>query len=509
MNPVHLTLDGQSLTLEALAPLVAGERVRAEPVPAAWDAVRRSAAALQALDLAGAPLYGINTGFGSLCNVAVAPAELAGLQTNLLRSHACGVGDPTPPEVVRIMLALKAQSFCRGHSSIRPEVVERLLLFLAEDALPLVPAQGSLGASGDLAPLAHLSLPLIGEGAFRMADGSAEDAAPWHRVRGLEPLRLGPKEGLALINGTQFLTAHAAAALVRARHAARTLDCAAAMSLEAMAGRALPFDERIAAVRPHRGVAGVMARIRGLTKGSALLDGAGAAPRVQDPYSFRCVPQVHGAACDALAYAEGVVETELNSTTDNPLVLEDGSYHSGGNFHGEPVALAMDFAAIAMTELASISERRVFWLLEGARVGLPPMLAGGRGGLHSGFMIAQYTAAALVSECKLLAHPASVDTIPSSNGQEDHVSMGSIAARKALSVAAMLERVAAVELLCAAQALDARGAERAGAGTRALHARVRELAPPLEGDRPLSCEIECLARALGRGEMAPHGQGAD
>ena len=414
--------------------------------------------------------YGLNTGFGALKSERIAPADVARLQTNLIRSHACGVGSPVPRPITRRMLALKAHALGLGFSGASPSVVRGLLGLLDADLVPVVPQQGSLGASGDLAPLAHLVLPLMGEGSV-WGDPSPIPAADALRQRGLAPVALGAKDGLALINGTQFILAYAVEVVQRARALATTADVLAALTLEATLGSARPFDARVAALRPHPGHAAVAANVRALLDGSEVGPSHADCDRVQDPYSVRCVPQVHGASRDALAYAAATVERELNSVTDNPLVL-DGDVISAGNFHGQPLALALDTVAIALAEWASISERRTYLLLDGVS-GLPPFLAE-RSGLQSGFMIPQYAAAALVSENKTLCHPASVDSIPSSRGQEDHVSMGAWGARKALGVLENAEQVLAVEALCAAQALDLRRPLRAGRGVEAAHAAVRQ-----------------------------------
>ena len=432
--------------------------------------VARSRRVVDAALADGRAHYGLNTGFGALKSERIAPADVARLQTNLIRSHACGVGGPVPRPVTRRMLALKAHALGLGFSGASPAVVRGLLGLLGADLVPVVPQQGSLGASGDLAPLAHLVLPLMGEGSV-WGDPSPIPAADALRQRGLAPVALGAKDGLALINGTQFMLAYAVEVVRRAQALATTADVLAALTLEATLGSARPFDARVAALRPHPGHAAVADNVRALLDGSEIGPSHADCDRVQDPYSVRCVPQVHGASRDALAYAAATVERELNSVTDNPLVL-DGDVISAGNFHGQPLALALDTAAIALAEWASISERRTYLLLDGVS-GLPPFLAE-RSGLQSGFMIPQYAAAALVSENKTLCHPASVDSIPSSRGQEDHVSMGAWGARKALRVLENAEQVLAVEALCAAQALDLRRPLRAGRGVEAAHAAVRQ-----------------------------------
>jgi histidine ammonia-lyase len=434
----------------------------------------------------GEHIYGINTGFGYLCDVAIGPADLKRLQLKLLLSHACGLGPAVPEELVSLMLLLKAHSLALGHSGVRPLVVERLLALHREGLLPVVYEQGSLGASGDLAPLAHLSLPLVGEGSV-WAEGRQLPAAEALAARGLQPLELEAKEGLALLNGTQFMLAYALEISLRAQRLLLLADRVAALSFDAFGCRAEVFHPRLHEIRPHAGQMGVAAHFRALLEGSALA----AAPRapVQDPYSFRCIPQVHGASRDALAYLRQAVETELNAVSDNPNVFpEEDLVLSGGNFHGQPLALALDFAAIALAELGSISERRSYQLLSGAR-GLPLFLIASPG-LDSGLMIAQYTAASLVSQNKQLCTPASCDSIPSSNNQEDHVSMGANAAVKCRRVLENLEALLSVELLCASQALHFRQPLRSSPGQEAWLARYREQVPPAAEDRYLHPDLK-------------------
>ena len=422
--------------------------------------------------LGGGVHYGINTGFGILANQRISTEELVTLQQNILLSHACGVGDPVPPAITRLMLQLKIHSLSLGHSGVSEQTFMQLLALEEHDILPWIPSRGSVGASGDLAPLAHLGLPLIGRGEVwdesRTAGIPAMDAL---QEKGITPVILQAKDGLALINGTQLMAAYGAFVLERTLVLQREADLLATMSLEALQGSATPFDVRIHQLRLHRGQQTVAANVRKLLEGSEILAAHRDCGKVQDPYSLRCVPQVHGASRDALDYARTCIETELNSVTDNPLVFQQGDIISGGNFHGQPLALAMDFAAIALAELASISERRTYLLLEG-HDGLPKLLMRDTG-VNSGFMIPQYTAAALVSENKVLCHPASVDSIPTSLGQEDHVSMGSISAFKLLAVLRNVEQVLAVELLTSAQALDFRGSLRPGHGVALCHKALR------------------------------------
>ena len=436
--------------------------------------VARSRRLVEAALADGTAHYGLNTGFGALKSERIAPADVEQLQVNLLRSHACGMGEPVPRDLTQRMLALKAHALGLGASGVSPTVLAGLLGLIDADVIPVVPSQGSLGASGDLAPLAHLALVLIGEGQAWSDSGPVAGADALTEA-GLEPVALGAKDGLALINGTQFMLTYAVEVAQRAARLATTADVVAAVTVEAMRGSARPFDARVAAVRPHPGHATTAETVRRMLNGSEIGPSHAGCGRVQDPYSVRCVPQVHGASRDALAYAAGVIEIELNSVTDNPLVFDaDGQPDivSAGNFHGQPLALALDTAAIAVAEWASISERRTYLLVDGGD-GLPPFLAPSSG-LQSGFMIPQYAAAALVSENKTLCHPASVDSIPSSRGQEDHVSMGAWGARKALRVVENAERVLAVEALCAAQALDFRRPLRAGRGVEAAFDAVRQ-----------------------------------
>jgi histidine ammonia-lyase len=395
--------------------------------------VDRSRAIVEQALSDGKPHYGINTGFGVLANQSISEDQLGRLQKNILLSHACGVGDPVPRDITRLMLQIKIHSLGIGQSGISRPTFDLLLALEQHGLVPWVPSRGSVGASGDLAPLAHMCLPLIGRGETWNRDGTGKvDALQRLEEAGLEPVELGAKDGLALINGTQLMSAYGAFVLHRALNLGKEADILASMSLEALQGSAVPFDERIHLLRPHPGQRDTAANIRTMLEGSEILDDHRDCGKVQDPYSLRCVPQVHGASRDALAYACQVLETELNSVTDNPLVFLDGDILSGGNFHGQPLALALDFAAMALAELASISERRTYLLLEG-HDGLPKLLMRDTG-VNSGFMIPQYTAAALVSENKVLCHPASVDSIPTSLGQEDHVSMGSISALKLLGV---------------------------------------------------------------------------
>jgi histidine ammonia-lyase len=437
---------------------------------------------------AGGAHYGINTGFGALARQRIPDDQLEQLQRNLLVSHAVGVGEPVPRRITKLMLELKLHALALGYSGVSASTLDRLLLFAERDWVAVVPSRGSLGASGDLAPLAHLCLPLIGLGEFWNVDGVGRRAAEEVLLaHDLEPIVLHAKDGLALINGTQLMAAYGAYVLESCLRLVKTADIVAAISLEALQGSVVPFDARIHAARPHPGQRAVAKNVRALLQHSAIMESHRHCGKVQDPYSLRCVPQVHGASRDALAWAGSVVEREINSATDNPLVFEDGAILSGGNFHGQPLALALDLAAIAIAELGSISERRTYLLL-GGHDGLPPMLMK-QTGINSGLMITQYTAAALVSENKALCHPASVDSIPTSLGQEDHVSMGSVAALELLRVFENVISVLGIELLCAAQALDYRE-PRPGRGVEIAHRLVRERIAHSEADHLLDRELK-------------------
>jgi histidine ammonia-lyase len=463
------------------------------------SAVVRSRAVVEAALARDEAIYGVNTGFGALASKRIDADQLGQLQRNLLLSHACGTGDPVPVEISRLMLKLKIHALGLGQSGISLPVFQQLLALAEHDIVPWIPSRGSVGASGDLAPLAHMSLPLIGHGQCWKPDFSGpEPAAVALERHGLKPVELGAKDGLALINGTQLMLAYGAFVLNRALHLLEAADILGAMSLEALQGSARPFDPRVHAVRPHPGQIRVAEHIRSLLAESEILESHRNCGKVQDPYCLRCIPQVHGASRDALEHCIRVVECELNSVTDNPLVFDNGDIVSGGNFHGQPLALSLDFAAIALAEIASISERRTYLLLEG-HDGLPKLLMKDTG-INSGFMIPQYTAAALVSENKVLCHPASVDSIPTSLGQEDHVSMGSISALKLLSVLHNIERVLAVEMLTAAQALDFRAPLKPGLGVRRAHALIREQVQHAREDYEVGADIDACTRLLRAGD---------
>ena len=497
---MQVTIDGGPLGIDDVV-AVAHRRATARIDPSVTDRMAPARAVVERAVASGDVVYGVTTGFGALASTRVDHDEAEQLQVRLLRSHAAGVGDPLPDDVVRAMLLLRARTLAQGHSGVRPLVVERLVEFVNRDLLPVVPSQGSVGASGDLAPFAHLALPLIGEGLIRH-DGVTRPAAEVLAEHRLEPLHLEAKEGLSLLNGTEGMLAHGVLALHRAEHLAVAADVACAMSIEALMGSARPFRAEIHRLRPHPGQAASAALIARLIEGSEI--GASHADdfvhAVQDAYSLRCAPQVHGAVRDTLAHVRRVLETELGSVVDNPIVFpETAEVISGGNFHGQPLAFVLDFAAIALTELGSISERRTDRMLDPQHSsGLPAFLSP-RPGINSGYMLTQYTAASLVAENRVLSHPASVESIPTSGSQEDHVSMGWGAARKLHQVLDNTARVLAVEMLCAAQGIEYRSPLRPAPGTAAAVELIREAVPSLDEDRPPSAEIERVARLIADG----------
>ena len=474
-------IEEQQLYSVELKSVYTGLEQRMQLLRAGHSAVEQSRFRVEEALRTNEPHYGINTGFGYLKHVKIPTDQLAQLQHNLLLSHAVGVGEWIPKPICRLMLQLKIHALGQGYSGVSIPTFRRLLDLEAHDLIPAIPRQGSVGASGDLAPLAHMALPLIGHGFFW--DEQGNDVIPADQGLAREewvPIALQAKDGLALINGTQMMAAYGAYVLEKAIRYLTVADILAAMSLEALQGSIKPFDERIHRLRPHPGQIQVAENMRTLLVDSEILESHRHCGKVQDPYSLRCVPQVHGASRDSIAHAVSVLETELNAVTDNPLVLDDGAIISGGHFHGQPLALAFDLASIALAELGSISERRTYLLLEG-HDGLPTLLMH-ETGINSGFMIPQYTAAALVSENKVLCHPASVDSIPTSLGQEDHVSMGSIGAQKMLQVMHNLEHILAVELFTASQALDFRKPLKPGRGVARAHEHVRSIVPHGERD---------------------------
>jgi histidine ammonia-lyase len=497
---------GETLTLADVAAVAAGEDV-SFPV-GARERVAAARAVIERAVASGDVVYGVTTGFGALANVRVDPAQATDLQHGIVRSHATAVGRPLSLPEARAMLLLRAHVLALGHSGVRPELVDLMVSMLNVGVIPAVPEQGSLGASGDLAPLANLALPLIGAGEVLVGAGT-EPAVHAFRRAGLEPLTLAAKEGLALVNGTQGMLAIGALAADRLALLSKTADVVAAMTIEAALGTDAPFDDRLQRLRPHPGQAASASNLRRLLDGSPILASHRDSEHlVQDAYSLRCAPQVHGATRDALSFARGVLEIELNAVSDNPIVLaSDGDIVSGGNFHGQPVAVAMDAVAVATVGMASISERRLYRLLDPALSnGLPPFLVP-ESGLNSGFMLVQYTAASLVSESKSLAHPASVDSIPSSAGQEDHVSMGMTAARHAREIVSNAETVLALEALGAAQALDLRAPLAPGSATRAVKQGLRDAVPFFEADRAFGPDIAQALRLVRSGALVAAAEG--
>ena len=493
-------LIGEQLSIDDVVAVAGGARAKLSP-----EAARRMGASRAVVERkveAGETVYGVTTGLGSLASVRLQPDEVRRLQHDLLRSHAVAVGPSLSEWEVRAMLLLRAHVLALGYSGVRPVVAERLLEFLEHDVLPVVPERGSLGASGDLAPLAHLALPLIGEGEV-FYHGQRMPAETALQKVGLEPLALEPKEGLALVNGTQGMLAVGLLASCRARLLAKAADIAAAMTVEAILATDRSFDERLQNLRPHPGQSASASNLRKLLAQSEIVAShRESAHLVQDAYSLRCAPQVQGAFRDTLAHAEGVIEIEMSSVSDNPVVFpESGEVLSGGNFHGQPVAVAMDALAAATVGLASISERRLYRLLDPmTNNGLPAFLVE-RPGMNSGLMLVQYTAASLVSECKTLAHPASTDSIPSSAGQEDHVSMGMTSARHARECVAAAETVVALEALSAAQGLELRRPLRPAAGTAAAFAAIRGEIAFLTGDRALKADVDAAVELVQSGAL--------
>jgi histidine ammonia-lyase len=494
-RPVIIGAEAR-LTLAAVE-AVARHAAPAALTPAALARVRASRAFVERICAEDRTVYGVTTGFGHLSSVKIPPDELVALQRNLVRSHASGVGDPFDVPTIRAVLLLLLRSLARGHSGVRVALVELLAGMLNRGVTPVVPTRGSVGASGDLAPLAHVALVLIGEGEAYV-DGERLPGAEALRRAGLAPLTLAAKEGLALINGTHVMEACGVLALLDARRLLRADEVASALSLEALLGSSVPLDARIHALRPQPGQGRTAARLRRLLEGGARHPALG---RVQDPYTLRCIPQVLGAARDALDYCERVFADELGAVTDNPLIFaDDGEVLTGGNFHGQPLALALDFLALALAQVAGFAERRIYNLMgphqwDTGEHALPAFLTP-QAGLNSGYMIAQYVAAALVNEIKVLAHPASIDSIPTSAGMEDFVSMGATAALKLRQALDLAFRVVAIELLAGVQALDLRRPLRVGAGVEAARAAVRDVVPALTADRPPAPDIEALAAAV-------------
>ncbi|MEC7264987.1 MAG: histidine ammonia-lyase [Bacteroidota bacterium] len=436
----------------------------------------------------GDTVYGINTGFGPLCNTKISKEDTKILQSNILQSHSVGVGTPISTQLAKIMLILKIHALAKGFSGIAESTLQRMLWHLEHDAIPVVPSQGSVGASGDLAPLSHLFLPLIGLGKLEH-EGKTITTQELFQKTGLQPLELGPKEGLALINGTQFIAAHGVLVLHKLQHCLKHADIIGTMMIEGLQGSLKPFYEELHQLRPFKGNQHVAGRIRTLLQGSEILEDHIDCERVQDPYSLRCIPQVHGASRNTWLHLKELLEIELNSVTDNPVIIDDELTISGGNFHGQPLAMALDYAALAASEIGNISDRRIYLALEGNSPGVPKLLMKDTG-INSGYMILQYTTAALASENKSLCFPASADSIPTSLGQEDHVSMGSISGRKALQIIENVEKILAIELLTAAQAFEYRKPLKSGIVLDEIHTFLRTKVAFAENDRVFADDIE-------------------
>lgn len=489
-----IQLDGNHLSIEEVES-VARRQAEVELTEDARERILASREVIENIVAADRTVYGVTTGFGVFSDVRVSAQDVRTLQRNLILSHCAGIGEPFPPETVRAIMLLRANALAKGFSGIRLEVVELLLRMLGHDLLPVIPSQGSVGASGDLAPLSHLAAALMGEGRA-LVDGEVRPANEALREAGLTPVEFQAKEGLAMINGTQAISAVGSLSLARASRLLDWSELIAAMTLDGLLGTDSAFDERIHQVRPHGGQQQVARAMRELLEGSELRESHRDCAQVQDAYSLRCIPQVHGAVRDAVGFARGTMAIELNSATDNPLVFPDeGETLSGGNFHGAPVALACDVAAIALTDLASISERRIERLVNPQLSGLPGFLVE-KGGLNSGFMIAQVTAAALVAESRAISHPASVDSIPTSANKEDHVSMGPTAAWKLDRICRNLQSVLAIEALCAAQAIDLRRPLRSSTRIETLHSKIRESVPVMAEDRFLHDDLVAMSRIL-------------
>ncbi len=490
------SLGVERMNAETLVKLSKTPNPRLKVDPKRWDLLRQQRQSIEKAIDNGQTIYGVNTGFGYLSKVRIPKEDIQALQTNLIRSHACGVGEPLPESIVRGMLILKAHNFLLGHSGIRRECVEALLTFLENDILPMVPSKGSVGASGDLAPLAHVAMALLGEGQV-YHDTKLKAASEVLAQIGIQSFVPQMKEGLSLINGTQFMSVQGAHCAITARNLIEAADFCAALSLEGMAGTASAFDARIHKLRAHSGQGASAEKIFSLLEKN---DAAASYDKVQDPYSFRCAPQVHGVARMTWDFVNKILETELNSVTDNPLVFDNGEVLSGGNFHGEPLACSFDYLCIALTELGNISERRIEKLTNPAMSGLPAFLTNSSG-LSSGFMIPHVVSAALASENKVLSHPASVDTIPTSADKEDHVSMGAFAARKLDVVCKNVAHILAIEFLAACQAIDLQKSVNLSAPLLSLYSKIRSLCPRLDRDRSLHEEIEKLANLIVDGSL--------
>jgi len=487
-------IDGSNLTIENSIDIVTNDKkIKLNPFSA--KKIRASRDLVDKWIEKDEVIYGITTGFGEFKDVKIPKADRLKLQRNLILSHSAGVGSYIPDYIVRLMILFRINSLAKGYSGVRLELVNYLIKFFNSGIIPLIPSQGSVGSSGDLAPLSHLALSLIGEG-YCKYEGKVLTAKSALSKSGLKPIQLHSKEGLALINGTQMMSAYLCMALYEAKILSKLADISGSLSLEALRGTGKAFSESLQKVRPHKGQGKSASNLRNLLKGSKIMDSHKDCGKVQDAYSLRCMPQVHGAVKDTIEYCSGVLETEINSVTDNPLIFPDtGEHIEGGNFHGEPIALVSDFLTIAVSELGNISERRTARLVDGSISGLPRFLTE-KGGLNSGLMIAQYTAAALVSENKVLSHPASVDSIPTSANQEDHNSMGSIAARKCFSAVNNVKKVVAIEFLCAVQGMDFLRPLTGGKGGEAAYSYIRDNSSHIEEDVILENEISNMASII-------------
>ncbi|TMU54551.1 histidine ammonia-lyase [Flagellimonas algicola] len=490
---------GEDHLTASIALGIADGSIEAAVTDHCFEKIKASSLRVQNIVAKGDTVYGINTGFGPLCNTKISKEDTRILQSNILQSHSVGVGQPITQKLSKLMLILKIQALSKGFSGIAVATIQRMLWHLDNNAIPIVPSQGSVGASGDLAPLSHLFLPLIGLGKVDY-EGKTITTDELFKKTGLKPLELGPKEGLALINGTQFIAAHAVLVVQKLQYALRHADIIGAMMLEGLQGSMKPFHEKLHEVRPFKGNQHVAGRIRTLLQGSEILEDHIDCERVQDPYSLRCIPQVHGASRNAWLHLKELLEVELNAVTDNPVIIDDELTISGGNFHGQPLAMALDYAALAASELGNISDRRVYLALEGNSPGVPKLLMEDTG-INSGYMILQYTSAALASENKSLCFPASADSIPTSLGQEDHVSMGSISGRKALNIIENVEKILAIELLTAAQAFEYRKPLKSGVLLDEIHKFVRTKVSFAESDRVFADDIEQGIQMIQEGEI--------
>ncbi|QCX01314.1 histidine ammonia-lyase [Aggregatimonas sangjinii] len=479
---------GEDWLTAGIALAIAQGRTQLKLTTTARNRIRASAAAVQHIVEKGAVVYGINTGFGPLCTTTISKEETRILQTNILQSHSVGVGEPIASILAKLMLILKAQSLSKGYSGIAESTIDRIIWHIENDAIPVVPEQGSVGASGDLAPLSHLFLPLIGLGKVEH-EGAVQPTADFFKKVGLKPLALGAKEGLALINGTQFIAAHAVKVVAELHSVLAQSDVVGAMMIESLQGSVKPFYNELHALRPFKGNVHVAKRVKRLLKGSEIMEDHIDCERVQDPYSLRCIPQVHGASRNTWLHLKELLEIELNSVTDNPVIFDKELTISGGNFHGQPLAMALDYACLAASELGNISDRRIYLALEGNSPGVPKLLMKDTG-INSGYMILQYTTAALASENKGLCFPSSADSIPTSLGQEDHVSMGSISGRKALQVIGNVKKILAIELLTAAQAFEFRKPMKSGIFLDEIHKEIRKRVPFATMDRVFADDIE-------------------